>query len=194
MADKVSANANNQLKSDGSTNKSGDNTSIHTLNPDTKRDCLVHNDDHSSTDSSEEHSSKKRHRKSDSHETSRLRELHSKDKKSKKKKRDRHEKKKKRYRNESDSTSDSDVSSDDEEVRRRRKRDRKKSKKEKKRSRHRRQEESNDNRNSTKDTATIRRSVITGEKLQLKIDKTAEDVVQEQARKQLLDFMNASYK
>ena len=37
-----------------------------------------------------------------------------------------------------------------------------------------------------------RRSVITGKKIKLHIEKTDDDLKQEQARKQLLEFMNSS--
>lgn len=148
--------------------------------------------DVSSTDSSI-HAKKKHHRKRDSSKNDRHRDRQSGDKESKSRNRDRHDKKKKRYREESDSLADSDSGSDHAEHTRRRKHDKKKSKKERKHSHRRRHEESNEEKGIKKGTA-IRRSVITGEKIQLKIDKTSEDVIQEQARKQLLDFMNASYK
>jgi hypothetical protein len=90
----------------------------------------------------------------------------------------RHEKKKKKRQHESDSSSS--------ESRKHSKRCQKKSSKKQKK-KHRKTDE--------KDSGgEIRRSVISGEKIQMKIDKTAEDLVQDQARKQLLDFMNSSYK
>jgi hypothetical protein len=39
-----------------------------------------------------------------------------------------------------------------------------------------------------------RRSVVTGERIRMKIDKTEEDLAQEEARKNLLEFMNSSYR
>lgn len=47
---------------------------------------------------------------------------------------------------------------------------------------------------SSSDEGDYGRSVITGKKIKMKIVKTDEDVAQEAARKQLLDFMNSSYK
>ena len=203
MSGNMAAQANDHLKFDDKSSNSGDDND-HSLNHYGKRDRATNNkdDDSITGPDSSEHGTKKRDRKSDTgsndNNRHRDRDRQSEDKKSKKKKRNRHDKKKKRHRDESsDSTGDSDS---DEEYRRTRKRDRrKKSKKEKKHSRHRRHEESNDdgkgtNHRNDDTTATVRRSVITGEKIQLKIDKTADDVIQEQARKQLLDFMNASYK
>ena len=201
MTDNVFKPTNDHVKSNGTISSNADDSVGDDKYPAAKGkrklDCMTSDmdDADSSTDSSIHATAKKKHhRKRDNSENDRHRDLQSGDKKTKKKKRDRHDKKKKRHCDESnDSITDSDTLSDDGEYARRRKHDRKKSKKEKKRSNRQRYDESNDEKKGKKDN-TIRRSVITGEKIQLKIEKTTEDVIQEQARKQLLDFMNASYK
>ena len=48
--------------------------------------------------------------------------------------------------------------------------------------------------NSSDEEPIARRSVITGKKLKLHVEKTDEDLAQEEARKNLLQFMNSSYK
>jgi hypothetical protein len=90
-----------------------------------------------------------------------------------------------RHRKDYSSDSDSDIS----ERRRRRRRKRKKHDK-KKKSKRKRKEDSD----SSDDGGEVRRSVITGKKIKMKIDKTDDDRAQEEARRQLLDFMNSSYK
>ena len=92
-----------------------------------------------------------------------------------------HEKKKKKRRYESDSSSSSE------------------SRKHAKRSRHRKSSKKHRKKlrkSDEKDAGEkdVRRSAITGKKIQMKIDKTAEDLAQDHARKQLLEFMNSSYK
>jgi hypothetical protein len=100
-------------------------------------------------------------------------------------------KKKKRKRHYS---SDSSSSSDESEERHRRKkhhkRDKKKRRKKekKKRSSKRRDNDSSDSDNGEE----VRRSIITGKKIKMKIDKTREDVAQDEARKNFLKFMNQS--
>ena len=46
---------------------------------------------------------------------------------------------------------------------------------------------------SSEDDANVRRSVITGEIIKMKVDKTSEDHARERGRQELLAFMNAQY-
>ena len=102
-----------------------------------------------------------------------------------KRKRKKHKKRKRDYSSSSDSDGSSS-SSDDSSGRRRKDRKKRKSKKHKRKRKH------DDDTSSDRDQ--VRRSVITGKKIKMSIDKTQEDRAQDAARQQLLEFMNSSYK
>ena len=75
-----------------------------------------------------------------------------------------------------------------------RKRTSKDRKKSSKRHREERKHKSDDDSSSSsgEDGPDVKRSVITGKKIKMHIDKTEDDLVREKARKDLLKFMNQS--
>lgn len=103
-------------------------------------------------------------------------------------KRRKHKKRKRKHS--SSSSDDASSSSDSSESSRRERRHRKK----RKSKRHKRKRHRDDESSSSSDGEGVRRSVITGKKIRMTIEKTDEDRAQEAARQQLLEFMNSSYK
>jgi hypothetical protein len=106
-------------------------------------------------------------------------------------KRNDHKKKKKKHKRRSrdnsssdDSSSSISSSSSDDTTRRPHKKHRKRKSKKKRRK----------NRDDDSSVDDVRRSVITGKKIKMHIEKTDEDRAQDAAREQLLEYMNSSYK
>lgn len=99
----------------------------------------------------------------------------------KRKKKRKEKQKRRKETKKSESIDNDDSSSSSESDRRKRK---KKSKKKKHKKKSHRDEEGDKG---------VRRSAITGKKIKMKVKKTKDDLAQEKARKDLLDFMNASY-
>jgi hypothetical protein len=98
-----------------------------------------------------------------------------------KRRRSKVEKKKKRRRSYS---SDSSTSED------RRKKHRKEKKKKRKKDKKKRN--SDDESCESGENGQVRRSIITGKKIKMHINKSKDDLAQEEARKKLLQFMNSS--
>ena len=96
--------------------------------------------------------------------------------------------KKKKRKHDHSSSSDSD-DTDDEcwRSKKRRKKEKKKQKKKKKRKDKKREDD-----DSSSDEVGVRRSIISGKKIQMRIDKTDDDLAQDKARKEFLRFMNSS--
>ena len=96
-------------------------------------------------------------------------------------------KKTKRKFHDTSSSSDSyDTDDEDRRNKKRRRKDKKKQKKKKKRKDKKREDD------SSSDEVGVRRSIISGKKIQMRIDKTEDDLAQDKARKEFLRFMNSS--
>ena len=98
----------------------------------------------------------------------------------------RRKRKKKRKHDRSSASDSADTDEEDRRIKKRRKKDKKKEKKKK-----RRKEKKHED-NSSSDEGDVRRSVISGRKIQMRIDKTDDDLAQDKARKEFLRFMNSS--
>jgi hypothetical protein len=108
-----------------------------------------------------------------------------------------HKKHKKRKRDVSSSSSDdsSSSTSDDDNSRRHKKhRKNRKSKKHTRSKRKGRVREEDSSSDDDEEGKSVLRSVITGKKIKMSINKTDDDLAQEAARQQLLEYMNSSYK
>jgi hypothetical protein len=89
-----------------------------------------------------------------------------------------------------DSSSSRDSSASEEEERRKKKRKKKEKKKRKKKKKKRRHQ---DDDSAGSDEEGVRRSVITGRKIKMHIEKSEDDLAHDKARKELLRFMNSSF-
>lgn len=109
-------------------------------------------------------------------------------KKKKKKKRRKHRKRRHDSSDDDDDDDDSTSNSEYEDRRSRKQSKKKKKKRSRQKARKRRRESDSDD----DEESGARRSVITGKKIKMHIEKTEDDVAQEAARKNLLKFMNSS--
>ena len=89
-----------------------------------------------------------------------------------------------------DSSSSLDSSASEGEERRKKKRKKKEKKKRKKKKKKRRHQ---DDDSASSDEEGVRRSVITGRKIKMHIEKSEDDLAHDKARKELLRFMNSSF-
>lgn len=155
-------------------------------------------------DDPEEDRSKSSHRKSRRHD-----DCDSDDSKDSRRRRKHRKKKSKKKRRSHSSSDDNDSDSDSKEESRKRRKKRSSSKHSRRRddddddssseeeSRRRKKKKHKKRRkrtDSADESPKVRRSVITGKKLKMHIEKDEDYLVQEKARKELLEFMNSGYK
>jgi hypothetical protein len=118
-------------------------------------------------------------------ETKGVDELREDDSEERRKRQKRKKKKRRRYSSSSDSD---DTDNEARRSKKRRKKEKsKRKKKEKKNSKNRKRDD-----DSSSDEEGVRRSVVSGKKIQMRIDKTDDDLADERARRELLRFMNSS--